>query len=295
MTSRRKFVQCASTALIYGAAFSRDLTAYAQNLKLPLGIQLYSVREQLAEDYEGTLDEVGRLGYREVEAAGFYKKSSAEVAQAMKKANLKCVSGHYGMSDLNRELDQTIEFSKVIGAEYIICSSAGKRDASKPGPMSLDDWHWAADQFNLIGKKVAAAGLKFGYHNHIGEFAETSGAVPYLELLHKTDPSLVTFELDCGWAVVAGQKPIELLREHSSRISMLHVKDFKIAAGVPGGAQGHKVVTELGMGSIDYRPILQEAARAKRIAHVFVEQEAFDMPYIESLKVDRDYMRKLLQ
>jgi sugar phosphate isomerase/epimerase len=280
--------------LIYGAAFSRDLTAYAQTLNLPLGIQLYSVREQLAKDYEGTLDEVGRLGYREVEAAGFYNKSSAEVAQAMKKANLKCVSGHYGMPDLLRQLDQTIEFSKVIGAGYIICSSAGKRDPSKKGPMTLDDWRWVADQFNSMGKKVVAAGLKFGYHNHIAEFAVTDGGVPYLELLQKTDPSLVTFELDCGWAVVAGQKPVELLREHSSRISMLHVKDFKIGAGNSDGVKEHKV-TELGMGSIDYRPIFQEAAKTKRIKHVFVEQEAFDMPYIESLKVDRDYMRKLLQ
>lgn len=292
MISRRKFVQSASATLIYGAAFSRNLTAYAQKLKLPLGIQLYSVREQLAKDYEGTLDEVGRLGYREVEAAGFYNKNSAEVAQAMKKANLKCVSGHYGMPIVRQQLAQTIEFSKVIGAEYIICSSAGKRDPSTPGPMTLEDWRWVADQFNAMGKKVAAAGLKFGYHNHIAEFAETDGAVPYLELLHKTDPSLVTFELDCGWAVVAGQKPVELLREYSSRISMLHVKDFKITAGA-SGKEDHKV-TELGRGSIDYRPIFQEAAKANRIKHVFVEQEAFDMPYIESLKVDRDYMRKLL-
>jgi sugar phosphate isomerase/epimerase len=294
MTSRRNFVQCASAALIYGAAFSRNVTAYAQSLKLPLGIQLYSVREQLAKDYEGTLDEVGRLGYREVEAAGFYNKSSAEVAQAMKKANLRCVSGHYGMPIVRQQLDQTIEFSKVIGAGYIICSSAGKRDPSTKGPMTMDDWRWVADQFNAMGKKVAAAGLKFGYHNHIAEFAKTDGGVPYLELLHKTDPSLVTFELDCGWAVVAGQKPVDLLREYSSRISMLHVKDFKIAAGDSGEGKEHKV-TELGMGSIDYGPILQEAAKAGRIKHVFVEQEAFDMPYIESLKVDRDYMRKLLR
>jgi len=293
MTSRRKFIQCASATLIYGAAFSRDLTAYAETLKLPLGIQLYSVREQLAKDYDGTLNEVGSLGYRQVEAAGFYKKSSAEVAQAMKKANLKCVSGHYGMPALLKELDQTIEFSKVIGAGYIICASTGKRDPSRPGPMVLDDWRWAADQFNEIGKKVKAAGLQFGYHNHVREFAETEGSVPYHVLLEKTDPSAVTFELDCGWAVVAGQKPVELLHDHASRISMLHVKDFKITPGAP--AEGEHKVTELGMGSIDYRPIFEEAAKAKRIKHVFVEQEAFDMPYIDSLKVDRDYMRKLMR
>ena len=295
MTSRRKFVQCASATLIYGAAFSRDLPAYAQSLNLPLGIQLYSVREQLAKDYDGTLNEVGSLGYREVEAAGYYKKTSAEVAAAMKRADLKCVSGHYGMPALHDDqLDQTIEFSKVIGAQYIICASAGKRDRSVPGPMTLDDWRWVADQFNQIGKKVASAGLKFGYHNHIPEFTETGGTLPHLELMRLTDPSLVTFELDCGWAVVAGQNPTNYLREHGSRISMLHVKDFKITPGGPGEKTQHKV-TELGQGSIDYRPLLQEAAKTKRIKHVFVEQEAFDMPYIESLKVDRDYLRKLIR
>lgn len=294
MTSRRKFVQCASATFVYGA-FSRGLTAYAQSLHLPLGIQLYSVREQLAKDYEGTLREVGGLGYREVEAAGFYKKSAVEVGQALQKADLKCVSGHYGSPDLHQQLDQIIEFSKQIGAEYIICSSPGKRDASsKPGAMTLDDWRWNADQFNVIGQKVGAAGLKFGYHNHMHEFAETDGVMPYVELLHRTDPSLVTFELDCGWAVVGGQKPLELLRDHSSRISMLHVKDFKIAAGPAAEGKEH-TVTELGMGSIDYRPIFQEAAKAQKIKHIFVEQEAFDMPYIESLKVDRDYVHKLMQ
>jgi sugar phosphate isomerase/epimerase len=292
MTSRRKFVQCASATFI-GAVFSRGLTAYAQKLNLPLGIQLYSVREQLAKDFEGTLRELGDLGYREVEAAGFYKKSAAEVAQALQKANLKCVSGHYGSPDLHQQLDQIIQFSKEIGAGYIICSSAGKRDASTSGAMTLDDWRWNADEFNAIGQKVSMGGLKFGYHNHVREFAETDGAVPYFELLHRTDPALVTFELDCGWAVVAGQKPVELLRDYSSRISMLHVKDFKIAAGAPAEGKDH-AVTELGLGSIDYRPIFQEAAKTQKVKHVFVEQEAFDMPYLESLKVDRDYMRKLL-
>jgi sugar phosphate isomerase/epimerase len=145
-----------------------------------------------------------------------------------------------------------------------------------------------------MGEKAAAAGIHFGYHNHVHEFAAVDGVVPYMELLRMTDPSKVTLELDCGWAIVAGAKPVDLLRDHPGRFSMLHVKDFKANASTGAGAEAHEpTVTELGMGSIDYRPIFQQAAKTQKIKHMFVEQEAFDMPYMQSLKVDADYMRGL--
>jgi len=136
-----------------------------------------------------------------------------------------------------------------------------------------------------------ALGVKFGYHNHVREFLETDGKTPYVELLGLTDPQKVTFELDCGWAVAAGKNPIELLREHPHRISLLHVKDFKM--GTPAGEGHEPQVTELGRGSIDYRPIFAQAAKTQKIQHAFVEQEAFDIPWKDSLKVDAEYMRKL--
>jgi sugar phosphate isomerase/epimerase len=112
-----------------------------------------------------------------------------------------------------------------------------------------------------------------------------------MELLRLTDPKKVTFELDCGWATVAGMNPVDLMKNHPHRISMLHVKDFKLP-GSPLPDPHAAKVTELGLGSIDYRPIFAEAARSQHIEHAFVEQEAFDMPWRESLQVDADYLRK---
>jgi sugar phosphate isomerase/epimerase len=292
MISRRQFIGRASAAAAY-AAFQTEVS-FANPLNLPAGIQLYSVRQQLAQDYDGTLLEVSKAGYTEVEAAGFYNKSAAEVKQAMQKAKLRCVSSHHPYGDLRKKFDEILAYNKDLGVQYIICSSPGPKDPT-PGPdgkqkaMTLDDWKWLSEEFNKFGAKTKAAGITFGYHNHVHEFEHLDGGVPYTELLKLTDPTKVTLELDCGWATVAGVKPVDLMREHPNRFSMLHVKDFKLGSGGPESAK----VTELGMGDIDYRPIFAEAAKTQKLRHIFVEQEAFDVPWKESLKIDADYIKKL--
>ena len=291
--SRRDFLKTTSAALFCGSALTHGEKLYAKSLGLPLGLQLYSVRELLPKDYDGTLKDIGTLGYREVEAAGYYNQSTTEVKQAMDKANLKLVSAHYSYNDLHQQLDQILTFNKDLGVGYIICSYPGYKDPSQPRDthdqnhgFTLDDFRWNADQFNVIGAKVAAAGLKFGYHNHTVEFHPIDGVVPYVELLRLTDPSKVTMEMDCGWVVVGGGNPVEYLRNYPTRISMLHVKDFKRDTNPP-------VPAELGQGTIDYVPIFEAAAKGGNLKHCFVEQEAFDVPPMESLKIDADYMRKL--
>lgn len=286
MISRRRFLGQASAAGLYAATQGR--VSYANPLGLPIGIQLYSVRQQLAEDYEGTLAEVAKAGYTEVESAGYYNHSAAEVKQAMQKAGLKCVSAHHPYGDLRKRFDEILAFDKELGVEYIICASPGAKDPSQKA-MTLDDWKWLSDEFNKLGAKTKAVGITFGYHNHTHEFEKLDGGVPYTELLKISDPKLVTLELDCGWASVAGIKPVELMQENPHRFSMFHVKDFKITAPGQDGAK----VTELGLGSIDYRPIFAQAAKNQKIRHVFVEQEAFDMPWKDSLKTDADYIKKL--
>jgi sugar phosphate isomerase/epimerase len=267
---------------------------YAQTLHLPLAIQLYSVRELLPNDYAGTLKQLSALGYREVESAGYFNHSAAEVKQAMDAAGLKLVSAHYSSADLHKQFDQIIAFNKEVGVSYIICSYPMPKDPSRGGPelFTLDDWRWNADKLNALGEKVSAAGMKFGYHNHFAEFRKAEGVVAYDELMHRTDPSKVTMEMDCGWVIVGGGNPIEMLRNYPTRITMLHVKDFK-RSDAAFSRTNRPVVAELGQGSIDYAPILQAAAKTGNIKHCFVEQEAFNVPPMESLKIDADYMRKI--
>ncbi len=291
-TSRRDFI-AGTTALALTTLLNR--AALATPLGLPLGIQLYSVRQQMAEDLDGALAAVSAAGYTEVEAAALPKKSAKEIRAALDKANLHCVSAHHPFADLSTRFDEIVAYDKELGVRFIICSSPGRRTPPPAGaagahaPLSLDDWHYNAEQFNLFGEKTAAAGLRFGYHNHTPEFTLTEGKTPYMELLRLTDPQKVTFELDCGWARVASMDPAEILKNHPHRITMLHVKDFKLAS--PSSDPHDVKVTELGQGTIDYHPIFAQAAKTQHIEHSFVEQEAFDMPWKESLKVDADYMR----
>lgn len=273
-----------------------ELMAYP--LGLPLGVQLYSVRDFLPKDYDGTLGKLSAIGYREVEAAGFFGRSASEVKASMDHAGLRCVSAHYSLKDLLPKVDETIEYGKELGLQFIVCASpwfknpSSVKDAGSHAArdrMTLDDWRWNADQFNRIGERVHAAGMRFGYHNHTPEFRSENGVVFYDELLRQTDPAKVTMELDCGWCAVAGESPAEYLSKYPSRFSMLHVKDFKLTAGVTPATAPPSA--ELGHGTIDYRPIFQAAKKAE-IKHAFVEQEEFDMPAMEALKIDADYMGK---
>ena len=297
--SRRTFLKTASASAVGAVVWSSAPRLLANPLALPIGLQLYSVRDLLPKDYEGTLRQIGALGYREVEAAGFFGHSPSEVKGAMDRAGLDCVSAHYPLRDLLPKADETIQFGKDLGLKYIVCASPWLKDPSRvkdPGSraardaMTLDDWRWNAEQLNRIGERVNAAGIRLAYHNHTAEFRAENGVVFYDEILRATDPAKVTFEMDCGWVVVGGVKPVDYLSRYPSRFSMLHVKEFKMDGWTPGSTPPPS--TEMGRGSIDYRPIF-EAAKKTHIEHAFVEQEEFDMPPMEALKIDAQYMRAL--
>jgi len=295
--SRREFLAggIATAAL----SFPRGLNAISDHWRT--GLQLYSVREMLAKDYIGTLKMVSQIGYRNVEAAGFYNHTAAEVKHAMGEAQLNCFSAHYSLADLLKDPEATIAFAKEIGLHWVICSSPSVADPSRfanaPGgawqamhnSMTADDWKWNAEQFNRIGHKMKARGLQFGYHNHTMEFRDLGGGLNgYQIILKDTDPRIVTLEMDCGWVAAAGGNPAEILLAHPKRFSLLHIKDFK--ALQPGQEPSQRVSTELGKGSVDFKPIF-DAARKIGIRYAIVEQEEFDVPAAESLKIDFQFMQ----
>ncbi len=271
-----------------GASVLSPSRSFAEPFGLPLGLQLYSVRQQLQQDFNGTLQTLGQLGYREVEAAGFYGKSAADFRAAMSKTGLQCVSSHSPYADLGPRFAEILDYAEGVGVRYLICSSPGHKTPGATGKLTLEDWRWNAEQFNRMGEACKKRQIQFGYHNHVAEFAAIDGVVPYLELLHRTDPANVTMEMDCGWVLVGGGNPVELMRGHPGRFSMLHVKDFKLLAAAEDGHAS----AELGLGVIDYMPIFAEAKHSQHIQHVFVEQEEFDRPYQEALKTDAQYLQR---
>jgi sugar phosphate isomerase/epimerase len=281
-SSRRTFLK---TAAVTAAACTIGKRLTADSIHLPVGLQLYSVREQLPKDFDGTLAKLSALGIKEAEAAGYFNKPAKDFRHSLDQAGLRCVSTHHSLTDLKPKLDELIEYGHTLGLEYMICSWAGvHRDPSRKGDLNLDDWRYVADEFNKIGEKVRSAGITFGYHNHIVEFGTEGGVVFYDELLKRTDPKLVVMEMDCGWVVAGGHNPVEYLSKTPERFPLLHVKDF---VKKPDGKLQNVV---MGHGFIDYQPIIKAATGLR---HYFIEQEEFEGDPFAELRGDVEYMRNL--
>lgn len=283
-SSRRTFLKATGAAAALAAVDAQSM--WARKLSVPVGIQLYSVREMLPKDFNGTLKQVKASGYDVVEAAGYYNRSAAEWKSAMDAAGLKCMSTHHTLVDLRTKGDALIEYGTKIGLQHIVCSWAGvHRDPARKGELTLDDWRYVADELNKVGAKVKAAGMQFGYHNHTPEFGSEGGVLFYDELLKGTDPKLVVFEMDCGWVVAAGKNPVDYLSKTPERFPLLHIKDFV------KGPDGKEMPVVMGHGTLDYKPMLKAATGLKQY---FIEQEAYttDKPF-EELREDTEYMKRL--
>jgi sugar phosphate isomerase/epimerase len=281
--SRRDFLQTtgAAAGLVLAPRFGASAI-----LQKPIGLQLYSVRNLLPKNFDGTLHQLREAGYQDVEAAGYFNKTASEFRQAMDQAGLRCISAHHTLVELRSRLDELVEFGHALGLEYLVCSSSGgvHRNPDTKGEPTLDDWRYIAGEFNRIGEKLKSAGITLGVHNHIPEFAVENGTIVYDELLRLTDARFVAFEMDCGWVTAAGHNPVEYLKRTPERFPLLHVKDMTHEAG----GKFHSVV--LGTGVIDYRPILKAASGLK---HYFIEQEEFAGDPLVELRADAEYMRKL--
>jgi sugar phosphate isomerase/epimerase len=277
-SSRRDFLK---SGVIAAAACAGAGKLAADPLHMPIGLQLYSVRDLLPKDFDGTLQKLSEAGYKEVEAAGYFDKTAAQWKHAMDQAGLRCISTHHPLPLLKLHEDELIDYAKTIGLQYMICSSPMHRDPAAKGPMTLDDWNWVADEFNRIGAKVKGAGMQFGYHNHMGEFEKQDGVVFYDRLLQRTEPNMVIFEMDCGWVTAAGRSPLEFLARMPNRFPLLHVKCM--SRGNDG--KYHSVV--MGRGIPDYHPIFE---LAKGLKHYFVEQEEFTTDPMTELSLDAKFM-----
>jgi sugar phosphate isomerase/epimerase len=270
--------------------------AFAKPYKIPLGIQMWTVKAEAEKDLEGTLRKLYALGFREIEFAGFYGKSAADIGKLLKSIGLTPVSMHAGADDIAAKGDAIIADAKTLGLKYIICSSpmsdAAKAKlewAKKMDALDAGDWKMNAELFNKFGKQVKAAGIQFGYHNHHVEFKKFDGKTGFDTLFASTDPALVKIELDVGWAVAASQDPVAILNKYKGRVVALHVKDIGALNADP-----HLATTvAVGEGTIDWKKVIG-TAHANGVDHFFYEQEApYTRPIFESAKMSADYLGKL--
>ncbi|MBW7933115.1 MAG: sugar phosphate isomerase/epimerase [Gemmatimonadaceae bacterium] len=243
-----------------------------------IGLQLYTVRSAMQKDMPGTLAAVSQCGYREVEFAGYFGRSPAEVRALLAANGLTAPSTHLGLGDVQERFAATAEAAQAIGIRYLTVASLDMRTLK-----SADDWKRMADTFNAVGRQCASAGLRFGYHNHSVEFAPVEARVPLDVLIEGTDPSLVAFELDLYWAVRAGQDPVAYFRKHPGRFEMVHVKD---ATAAPAQA-----MTDVGAGVMDWKAIFAQHTTAG-IRHYFVEHDNPPEP-MESIRRSAEYLKAL--
>ena len=282
-TSRRGFLKTTGAVVAATCVGTRRLAA--KPVKFPIGLQLYSVRELLEKDLDGTLVKLKTAGIQEVEAAGYYKRTAAEFKKSLDNAGLKITSTHHPLGALLGHEDELIEYGHNIGLEFIVCPGLRHRDPAGKGELKLDDYRWACGELNRIGEKVKKAGMTFGYHNHQAEFEKEDGVIYYDEMMKLCDPKLVVFEMDCGWVYAAGADPVAYLTKAPKRFPLLHIKDMV------KGEDGVIHSPVMGHGKLDIAACMRAATGLK---HYYIEQEEFvGIEPIEAVHQDAEYMKHL--
>ncbi len=283
MLTRRSFLQLSATG-IATAALSRFSIAALH--RVPIGLQLYTVRDQAESDLPGTLAQIKKIGYDEVETYwNVYNRPAKQLHSMIVDAGLKVPSGHFDYDGLAGKM----EYAKELGVQYMVCPMLPKTMWN-----AADDFKKAGDQFNQWAEQVQKMGMKFAFHNHNYEFKKFGDKTGFDILMANTDPKLVGLEMDCYWITQAGLNPVTMLKKYKERIHMLHLKDRK-----PGFATSQQLepsaehFTEVGSGSIDWKAIFT-VAEEQGVEHYFVERDSGDKPAMESIRISYEYLNQLL-
>lgn len=296
MIKRRDFLAGAGTmAALYGAS-----PALARARPRHFGIQLWSVAKMLADDFEGTIRWIAKLGYREVETygpysfsdprnlaswkavtpslgfsgSGFFGRTPAQAGKLLRGFGLSVPSLHTDIFSLQTRMGELAGAAHALGARYLTLPSV-PADLRK----TFDDYKRTADVFNAIGRDAARHGVRFAYHNHGYGLKPVDGVIPLHTMLEATDPATVFLELDTYWTVAGGADPKDLLSRYKGRYKMAHLKDMKGLHRFAGDGSGASdwismfpFLTYLGDGSLDIKGIIEAAAKFG-VEHFFVEQD----------------------
>lgn len=243
-----------------------------------IGLQLYTIRDVMKDDVEGTLRRVAAIGYREVEFAGHHGKEPGEIRRILDSLTLTAPAAHCSVTDLEERWSSTVQNAHSLGHRYLVVASLPLGKEAR-----LDDYRGYASRLNTLGRQCKKEHLTLGYHNHEAEFRPIGELLPYDVLLEETDPELVTMELDLYWIVKAGCDPFAYFSKHKDRFSLLHVKDME------KGPRGDS--TDVGSGSIDFASMFRASYPA--VKHYFVEQEHFAANPLASVETSWKYLNSL--
>jgi len=278
MISRRTLLGGAGGVAALGLAGRFISPAQAAQVKA-VGLQLYTVRDIFQKDPVGTLEQVARIGYREVEfgGGGYEAMDPAKLRKTMDRVGLRSPSVHIGYDALLGQFDKSVAAAKTLGADTVVLpwmADVHRNEAA---------WNVAVPNFNRFAEGLKRAGLGFAYHNHDFEFTVKPGGVSLWERFMKdTDPALVKIELDLYWVTYAGESASALIDRLGSRIYSYHVKDMA----------PDRRMAAVGQGTIDFAALFKRRASAG-VRHFYVENDQAPAPYLPDITTSYKALRAL--
>ncbi|MDX9979308.1 MAG: sugar phosphate isomerase/epimerase [Lentisphaeria bacterium] len=277
--SRREFLRVG--ALGAGLA-ALPLRAEGLGAPPPIGLQLYTLRDLMKEDFDGTLKRVAEIGYPAVEFAGFgrYGGKPQELRALLDGLGLVCCGSHEGLGGIERQPAARAEFVQALGGRHLVVPSLPKefRDGGKDGYRQF------GERMNALGEAVAKAGGVLSYHNHAFEFAKDGDKTLFDWMLEAMDPELVKLEVDVFWVKNGGIEPGEFIRRHRERIALLHMKDLAADDGS---------FAPVGTGTLDMADIAKAGGEAGCDWYI-VEQDACRQPPLEAVALSLGNLKALL-
>jgi sugar phosphate isomerase/epimerase len=269
--SRRSFL---ALSAVLPWALRCVASGLAPSGKIPVGLELYSVRDDLQKDPQGTVRAVAKMGYQDVEFYAPYLEWSEAQAKQMRglldELGMHCYSTHNDEDFFSEsKIQKARDFNKILGSRYMVLAW------SDPKP-NLDGWKKVADTLNDAAEKLAPAGLKVGYHNHDAEWKPVEGKRPIEVIASNTKPS-VMLQLDVGTCLEAGADPVAWIKANPGRIRSIHCKDWS-----PDPNVGYK--TLFGEGKADWKAIFQAAENQGGVEFYLIEQEGSRYPELETAR-----------
>jgi sugar phosphate isomerase/epimerase len=254
--SRRTFLVMAGAAPLAASA------ALAQRRAVPVGLELYSVRNELMKDLPGTVTAVAKMGYQIVEFYSPYYQWTTERAKEVRTLldglGVTCPSTHNGPVSISDDgLQKAIELNQILGSKYIILAGPGK-------VANADGWKALAERLTAAAEKLRPLGMATGFHNHQSEWRPIETGERPMDILAKGTPKDVALQLDCGTCVEAGADPVAWIKANPGRIKSTHLKDW-------GKERGYAVA--FGEGDVPWKPLLDAAESTGGVEYHLIEQE----------------------
>lgn len=272
---RRSFLAITGGSLLAVALGGRASALSFDRRISKVGVQLYTIRDALTKDLDGSLARVAEIGYREVELAGYRSHTVAEFKAALDRHGLVAPSTHIAIERIRDELAAVLDEAHTLGHQYVVAPNISDEKSG------LEGYRKAADVLNHAGQIAKQSGIGIAYHNHGTELTPIDGQRPYDVLLERTDPALVAMEMDIYWMVTGGGDPLAYFSRYPGRFRMVHVKDMD--------ATPKHAMTEVGKGVIDWKTLF---AADPAIEHYFVEHDNATDPFA-SIATSYAYLSKL--